>query len=220
MNGLIIGGIVVFLGGIIVAAIFFSKKAIVKRALKKAPLMQISQFMGGEAGRITGKVAFVGHVLNAPLSNRRCSYYNVVVEEYRSSGKSGHWHTIINEEVAGDIVLAQGNQYALIDKTAIKSYLLPDANFKSGTFNNATPELEAFLAQRGYKSTGLIGLNKTLKYSEGVLEENETFTVSGIGNWMTSKPAGVKIPASRFLLVTPGEKGVVYLTDDPKIAEA
>lgn len=220
MDGLIIAGIAILVGGGLFALFWFSKKAVIKRALKKAPLMQISQFVGGESGRVTGRVAFLGQVIEAPLSKRKCSYYNVTIEEYRSNGKSGSWHVVLNEEKVGDIVLAQGSQYALIDKTAIKSYLIPDANFKSGTFNNATPELEAFLQSRGMKSTGLIGLNKTLRYVEGVLEENETFTVSGVGNWSTVKQAGVNIPSSRYLFITPGEKGVVYLTDDPKIAEA
>lgn len=220
MNALIISGVVVFFGGIIFLAVYFSKSAIIKRALKKAPLMQISQFMGGETGRVTGKVALIGEVLEAPLSKRRCSYYNVTVEEYRSNGKSGSWRVVLNEERAGDIVVAQGNQYALIDKSALKSYLIPDSKFNSAMFKNATPELEAFLQSRGLKSTGLIGLNKTLRYNEGILEEHELVTVSGIGNWSNSKPAGVQIPSSRYLYITPGEKAVVYLTDDPKIAEA
>ena len=52
----------------------------------------------GEGGvvRIIGRVAG-GEVLVAPLSGRRCVYYEAVIDEYRSSGKSGRWVERVRE---------------------------------------------------------------------------------------------------------------------------
>lgn len=210
---------IILIAGLAVAAWLFSKKAKVKRLLKKTPSMRIGEFLGGEAGRITGRVIFAGETLVAPLTGRKCSYYQVEVQEYRSSGKSGHWYTIINEERAGDIILNDGTNYCMIGKGTLKSYLNMDANYNSGTFKNATPELEAFLVSRGYKSTGLLGLNKSIRYKEGILEENEVFTAAGIGAWTTGRPSNVNLPGSRYLLLGPMPDGCIYLTDDQKMTE-
>lgn len=209
---------------VIIAAVFilgwyFSKKAKVKRLLKKTPNMRIGEFLGGETGRVTGQVKFAGETIVAPLTGRKCAYYHVEVQEYRSSGKSGHWYTIINEERAGDIIMHDGTNYCMIGKGTLKSYLHMDANYNSGTFKNATPELEAFLVSRGYKSTGLLGLNKSIRYKEGILEENEVFTAAGTGTWTTGRPSNVNLPGSRYLLLGPMPDGCIYLTVDQKMTE-
>jgi hypothetical protein len=196
---------------------YFSKKAKVKRLLKKTPAMRIGEFIGGEQGRVTGQIRFAGETLVSPLSGRKCAYYHVEVQEYRSGGKSGQWYTIINEERAGDIIMHDGTNYCMIGKGQLKCYLNMDANFNSGTFKNATPELESFLVSRGYKSTGLLGLNKSIRYNEGILEENEIFTAAGTGTWATGRPSNVNLPGSRYLVLGPMPDGFIYLTDDQKM---
>lgn len=204
---------------IIFVSSYFSRKAVVKRALRKAQEKRIGEFANGDSGKVVGEVVFAGETLAAPLSGRRCVYYHVIVEEYRSSGKSGHWHEIINEEQKGDIVLSDGTHYALVEFTVAKSYIVPDANYRSGFLNDATPELEAFLSQRGYSSTGLLGMNRSLRYKEGVLEHKETFAVAGKGQWSETKKHNLNIPAQRILVITPGEDGKLYLSDDPDTTE-
>jgi hypothetical protein len=208
---------IIILLGVFVVGWFFSKKAKVKRMLKKTPAMRIGEFLGGEAGRVTGQVRFAGETLTSPLSGRKCAFYHVEVQEYRSSGKSGHWYTIVNEEKAGDIIMHDGTNYCMIGKGQLKSYLHMDANYNSGTFKDATPELESYLISRGYKSTGLLGFNKSIRYKEGILEENEVFTAAGTGTWTTGRPANVNLPGSRYLLLGPMPDGFIYLTDDQKM---
>jgi len=204
-----------FFAGLIFVGIYFSRKSVVRRALKKAGEKRIGEFMDGDTGKIVGRVVFAGRTLTAPLSMRSCVYYHIVVEEYRSSGKSGSWHTIIEDEQKGDIVISDGSHYAVIDPQQIKSFLVPDVNYSSGTFNDATPHLEQFLSHYGRKSTGLFGLNKSLRYREGILEKDETFAVSGQGQWIAPQSRGLNISARRVLMITPGQEGHVYLSDDP-----
>lgn len=206
--------VLVFLA--IVAFIFyFSRESRVKRALRKARGKRIGDFVDGDSGKISGKVVFAGKTLRAPLSGRRCAYYHVVVEAQSSGGKGGFWHELVNEQQKGDVVLSDGSQYALVEFTEAECHLVPDANYSSGFLEDATPHLERFLSRHGHSSTNLLGLNRTLRYKEGILEENESFVVAGKGRWSETKAHDLKIPSPRILVMTSGEDGWIYISDDP-----
>lgn len=198
-----------------VYAYYNSRKTAVKRALKKLPERRMGQFANGEAARTSGKVECLGECFYAPLTGRKCAYYQVVVQQHQSSGKHGRWVDIINEERVGDIILRDGSDYLRVDKSRLKLFSAQDADFSSGTWNDATPELEAFLAARGMKSTGLLGFNKSLRYKEAVLEEGEWVTAGGKGTWSSVPVEGVNLPTGRYLLLTALENDFVYLTDLP-----
>ena len=80
-----------------------------------------------------------------------------------------------------DFVLDDGTGPAIVEVEDAQISVVMDARFRSGAFNDATPQLESFLAKHGWKSTGLFGFNKSLRYAEGVLEEGESVTVFGRG---------------------------------------
>jgi hypothetical protein len=195
---------------------FFSNAAIIKRKLKKATGVKISMFMEGEVAKVVGQLKYINPPLIAPLSKRKCSYYHIIVEQRVSTGKSSYWDTIIEEEKAQDVVIKDGNSYAFIETTLIKSHLIPDQHYSSGTFNDTTPELETFLARHDLKSVNFLGMNKTLRYSEGVLEEGEVVAVLGKGNWKRKAEVKLDIPTEKILVISKkdDEEGV-YLSDDP-----
>ena len=215
----------VFLLGLVVVVViwmvssYFSRKAVVKRNLRLADGKRIGSFINGEHGKITGKVSAVGKTLKAPLSKRDCVYYHVIVQEYRSGGKSGHWYTIIDDVGAGDIVMTDGRHYAVVEVTRAKAYIVTDQNYSSGMFNDATPELEEFLAKHGYDSTTFLGFNRKLRYLEGVLEHDEKFAVCGIGYWRASVPLQIEVPLQRVLVIQADERESVYFSDDPEVVK-
>ncbi len=204
---------------IVAGGYFFSKKMTIKRGLRKAAGRTIAEFMDGEEGRVTGNVLLAGKTLTAPLSMRTCAYYHIEVQEYQSSGKSGHWHTVIEEEETGHIILDDGTGYALIDTSQMKAYLVEDVKYESGTFNDATPELESFLQSRQKKSTGFLGWNKSMRYREGILEANEVFTVSGVATWSTPREHGLSLNTNKLLVISATDKKPVLLTDDPSVTK-
>jgi len=197
---------------------FFSKRAIVRRGLRKVKQKRIGEFNDGDSGRVTGRVIFAGETLVAPLSKRKCVYYHVVVEQYRSGKGGGAWHTILEEKKEGDVVVRDGTHYAIIDTRHMQSYLIDDANYESGSFNGATSFLGQFLSERGIAGTNWLGFDKKLRYKEGVLAEGELFTVSGEGYWNETKDHNLDLPAPQVLVITTGKKEHdVYLSDDPEI---
>lgn len=209
--------VIVVVVAVIVLAFVFSKKAVMRRALKKAPYRRIHEVQTGEKARVVGRVVYAGQVIQAPLSGRHCVAYHIEVQELQNRGKHSSWVTVINEEHRGDIVIHDGMGNALIDSKHVQTLMVQDANFSSGTFNDATPHLEEFLRLRGRKSTGLLGLNKGLRYREGILEQNEVVAAVGVGTWGSAGAKNLNLPNDRLLLLTPDEKGKLYITDDPSL---
>jgi hypothetical protein len=208
--GLVVVAIVVFISN------YYSKKAIVKRKLKKAPGKKISDITSGETAKVTGNIQITGEPLIAPLSGRKCALYYILIEEKVHSGKSSHWDTLIEEEVTGSYVIRDGRNYAYINSKDIKSYIVQDRNFSSGFMEDATEVLEKYLSHHGKKSEGFLGFNKTIRYKEGVLEEGEMIAVIGKGTWRNPEQLNLNFSAGRILEITGSKEEPVYLSDDPE----
>jgi hypothetical protein len=207
------------IGAIILFSWYFGKAETVKRKIRSVQEKPIHEFTDGELGKIVGQVHIPkGPLLRAPLSGRKCSYYYVKVEEYRRSGKSSSWCDLIEEEVGDDVILKNGKHFAIVKTKIIQAHVVQDEEWSSGFMDDATPELERFLKKHSEKSEGLFGFNRTLRYLEGVLEENELVAVVGKVEWKHSSQLNHKLPAEKILLVSPHEKEPVYLTDDPEVA--
>jgi len=209
-------GIGLLIVAIILTSLYFSKKAVIKRKLKKAIGKKISDFASGDIAKVVGKVEYVGEPLIAPLSGRRCAYYYVLVEEQISTGKSSHWENIIEEEVAGTFVIRDGRHCAHINSKNVKSVLVEDRQYKSGFRNDASSELERYLNNHEKKSQGTFGWNKTIRYKEGVLEEGELIAAMGRGEWKNADQEQLPDTYDRVLAITSTEKEPVYLSDDPE----
>ena len=200
--------IVVGLGGIAFAVWFFSKDQRIKRALKKAPRLTVSNYHGGTEAKLVGRVRLLNE-LASPLTGRPCAHYQVKVDEHRSSGKSSHWHNIIKEERSVTFELDDGTGRAIVEAENGQIVVVKDAHFRSGTFNDATPLLENVLSRHGCRSTGLFGLNKGLRYNEGVIEQGEVVAVFGRGVW--KKDAS----GTRRLFMIQPQEGHLLVSDDP-----
>ncbi len=216
MQTWIIAGILLVIGGIAFISSHFSRKYVVKHKLKKATGKRISDFVDGDVAKVVGKVEYAGEPLTAPLSGRKCAYYYVLIEQLISTGKSSHWKKIIEEEKAGTFVIKDGVRFAHINCDHVKSYIVQDRIYKSGFMNDATEVLERFLSKHGYKSENLLGMNKKLRYKEGVLEKGELIAVIGKGTWRYSSQVGLPDYYERVLDVGSTENEPVYLSDDPE----
>ncbi|MGZ4035717.1 MAG: hypothetical protein ACXVP4_12695, partial [Bacteroidia bacterium] len=205
--------------GIIIYNIFFSKAAIIKRKLRKTVGKKISDFQTGEVAKTVGAIKYVGDTLNAPLSARKCAYYHVLVEERVSSGKSSYWKTIIEEETAAHVVITEGRDYALIETQMVKTYLIDDKQYSSGFLNDATDTLKLYLDRHGYDAVNWLGMNNSIRYKEGILEEGELVAVAGKGTWKKKEEVKLDIPVERILVIGPDNLEPVYFSDDTDVAK-
>lgn len=200
---------------VFISVIFFSKKAIIKRKLKKSDLRKIRDFKDGELARIVGTVEFVDAPLLSPLSNRECSYYYVHIEQKVGSGKNSKWKTIIEEEISNKFLIREGDNYAFLNDKRVKSYIVQDKSYSTGFFTDATENLENYLASKGYESEGSFGFNKTLRYKEGILEQGEKIAVFGKGEWKDAASLNLPETYGKILEITSSSEDAIYLSDDP-----
>jgi len=202
--------------GIIVLVSVFSKKATVKRKLNKTPSKKISEFKNNDIAKVVGRVDCISTPLLAPLSNRKCAYYYIKVEKRVNSGKNTSWQKIIEEEIYDNFIIRDGTGTAIINTNNIKSYLVVDAKYRSGFFDDATSRLEEYLNKHGHESVGFLGFNKTIRYKEAVLELGEQVAVVGLGKWTETSEF---LPKERVLQITSNNEMPVYLSDDTSTLE-
>lgn len=209
--------IVVVVLAVIGALVFFSRDARIKRAIRKAKQVYVSDVVEGTAAKVVGTLSYTGQILTAPLSGRQCAFYEVVVEEYRSSGKSGSWREIIKETRFADFFLQDSSGRAMIRMNAAQVVVVKDSHSKSGTFDNATGIEEAFLRKHGRKSEGWV-FNKKIRYKEGVLERGEHVAVYGHGTWEADPdPSSVAADyrgTARRLVMRTVQDAPLYVSDD------
>lgn len=220
--------IFIALGIIIIVALykyFNSKKQIVNRAISTREVTPMKDVKSGDYVRIQGEIVASGEVIRAPLTGRKCVYYSVKVVKRMneigagitlSNGRPGSlWSTIVEDEMMADVIIKDGDYYAILDCDQPKAYLVPDRNFESGFMNEAPKVLERYLNKYGHSSTNLIGNNVSTKYEEGVLETGEKVVIKGHAYWVDAKQLKAKFPVEKVLVIRETEEKPIYISDDP-----
>lgn len=208
---------VIGIATLIFVGLYFSSKNRILRELKKRPRKAIQNVRENEYVKIIGKAKHAGEPLIAPLSKRKCVYYDIKVKEQQ--GK--HWRTIIDDVAYEDFFIQTGTESAIVNLKVQTSetqrvYLVEDHSKNSGTFKDAPKELEAYLHLHGHKSEGFFGLNKGLRYSESIIEVDEEIAVLGIGKWKTINTPMDSYSDRRILTLTGSTAQKLLVTDEPK----
>jgi hypothetical protein len=196
-----------------------SEEQVVKRRLRSLPRTQIRQISEGSIVKVVGRVNFCNQPLIAPFSGRPCTYYKVIVDEYvrdydRDNENSGHWKTVIEEVQEQDFILKDETGQCVVRMVNAKCAVNKDANFQSGTFRDASPVLENFLASYNKSATSFFGLNKSMRYKEGIFEANEKVAVIGVAHYETD-PTGY-----RWLMIYGHPDQALMVSDDKKLTAA
>lgn len=199
----------------ITLAIVFAERARLLRWMRKQPRRAIGDAVDGEVVRLVGRVALTGAPLVAPLTGRPCAAWQVVVEEYRSNGKSGSWRKVGHAHDGTEFVLDDGTGRAVIEPRAARVEMVFDQTTKSGTFDDPTAIEEALLARLGLRGRGWL-FNKSLRYQEGALEPGETIAVVGCVHREPDPHGGgggYRTAPMRTRIGGAGERGLV-ITDE------
>lgn len=216
---IIIPLIILVIGVIVFFNYFFSAKQVVLRTLSKIQHKSIGSLKTNEFIKISGKALHVKEPLIAPLSRRKCVFYSIKIQKRVSNGKSSHWKTIIKDEKTQDFFIDNNGDFIIVrpvqsPKNYI-SYLVKDKKTSSGTFNDATHEFEALLSQYNIDSVNFFGFNKSLRYTEGIIEIGEKVTVAGIVKWKTLSEPIPDYPYSKIPEFVSEGKHKIIITDLP-----
>lgn len=201
-------------------ASYFSNKKIMLREFKKSRKKGINRIQENEYAKIIGKAKHVHEPLEAPLSGRQCVYYHVVVEVKGDK----NWRRIINDEKHQDFFIESNSEMAIVKmsdtlNTTKRFHLVKDYKEKSGFRNDAPEKLEAYLKHHNKNSTGVLGINKTIRYTEGVIELNEPIAVKGVAKWRSLNAPIEGYSYSKILTLTGTKKEKLLVTDEPKALE-
>jgi len=200
---------------------YVSDAARIRRALRNTGKSEVESAPEGQVIKLIGTLSCAGEPLRAPLSERPCSAYEVLV---RTEGKSAH--RVVRDAAHADFWLNDGTGTALVRMKDAKVSIHQDTHRRSGTFNKATPELEAFLRKHGKTSIDTAfgaSFNRPLRYEEGVLAAGETVAVVGYATREADVSPGAAPGDSRFgrakrlVLQSNGDAMPLYVSDKPDV---
>tara|TARA_R110002050_G_scaffold57866_7_gene130249 strand:- start:37328 stop:38029 length:702 start_codon:yes stop_codon:yes gene_type:complete len=215
--------IAIVIATIIFLVIYFSKKNIILRQLSKFKSKRITQFRTNELTKVSGKVLQVEQPFVAPFSRRKCVAYIFEVKQKVSTGKSSHWKTLVKKEDIQDFFIEKEGELVMmkpsLERSNYYSYMVEDKSISSGTFNDPTPEFKKVLDNYGIESETWLGFNKTLKYSERIIEIGETITVGGIAKWKVLNEPIEGYHYSKIAALESNDTQKLIITDLPKAIE-
>ncbi|MCF7567376.1 E3 ubiquitin ligase family protein [Sabulilitoribacter arenilitoris] len=144
-------------------------------------------FKTDELTKVTGKVLHVHEPFVMPYSKRKCVAYLFKIERKVRTGKHSRWKTLIEKEDIQDFFIEKNGEVVIVKpRKSPKNYygyLVEDTSISSGTFNDPTPEFKKVLDDFGIESENWFGFNKTLRYTERIIEVGEVITVGGVAKW-------------------------------------
>ena len=94
-------------------------------------------------------------------------------------------------------------------------FIVEDKRINSGTFNSPSTKFKEVLDNFGVESESWLGFNKTLKYTERILEIGETITVGGIAKWKVLNEPIEGYSYSKIAALESGAKQKLVITDHP-----
>jgi hypothetical protein len=130
-----------------------------------------------------GQVEVLGraaqNTTTSPISRSPCAFWQVQVQENRSTGRSSHWVTIYQAASPGPFEISDGTGAVQISSAGADLILRDEINKSSGLFRPMEPDIQAALEELGIKLTGILGFQKTLRVHERIIQQGEEIYVLG-----------------------------------------
>jgi len=189
--------------------LFFNKRAVVKGKIASTPEKKMSEVKDGEVVSIKGNVVLIGKTLTAPLTKRKCAYYCIKVRRTHRDSTFFSNYKRFDEEKGADLVLFDGENYALIDTKLVVSHLYQDNIPMSGS-----QEIRKYLEKHGKPKDVLSDFLMDVNVTEGVLEEGEKVAVAGKAIWCKPQKFKLNIKADKILYIQGLNEYGVYVTED------
>jgi len=137
---------------------------------------------------IKGKIVALEEQLISPFSEKPCVYYQFLVEQQKSSGKSSHYVSIINDKKFQKFGVDDGTGIAIINLENADIQIKTDKKDSSGFFNKADENEVRALNKYSQSSKGFL-FEKTLRYTEKFLEVgDEVYVLGEVEGREQSKP--------------------------------
>lgn len=174
-----------------------------------------------ELSKVSGKALHVKDPLIAPYTNRKCVFYQIIIEQRVSTGKSSHWKTLVKEERFQDFFIDTKGDFVIVKPEDHPQnyicHLVKDKKQSSGSFNDPTPRLRRILESHQINPETIFGFNKKIRYQEGIIEIGEQITVAGIAKWKSLSEPMPEYPYSKIATLESDGKQKIIITDLPEV---
>ncbi len=164
-----------------------------RRELKRYRLWRLSEIPDGRYGRIVGRAHPIGEALIAPMTGRRCVYYDIKVEAKGIAPTPTKMTVIAAESRAAPFLLVDATGRAIIDPAGAD--MLVSFNARSDFGNQiyeVTPAHIELFARHGRTVTGGV-YGTELRFREAVILVEDMITVLGVA---TREPDPDPVPSS------------------------
>ncbi|MBI2138977.1 hypothetical protein HYU13_05275 [Candidatus Woesearchaeota archaeon] len=167
-----------FFGGIGIFFYGFSKLR-QKRTIENLPTSKIRSIAMGLV-EVSGEVAPLKvNMLKSPLTQNDCVHYSFAVEEYRRSGKSSHWATLLSDTQSYPFSLKDDTGEVLVDPKDAEIDIPNDFTFESGLGKPPPASIKQFLTARSLSFESFLGFNKRMRFTESFIAPKDKLFVIG-----------------------------------------
>lgn len=149
-----------------------------KRLIENMPTSKVRSLAMGLV-EVYGCAVQQEKILISPLLNKKCFYYDYKVQEQRGSGKNTRW---VNLRQGTDMVpfyLKDDTGKVLVDPKGAKLDIKPDFEFNSSLGRDPPAVVKDFLKRNNLSFEGFLGINKTMRYIETLVEPNDKLYILG-----------------------------------------
>jgi hypothetical protein len=207
----ILGGAIV--GLILGLVLFFSGFSTLKfkRLIENTPTSKIRSLAMGLV-EVYGEALPINKPLKSPLSQTDCVYYFVNIEEYRSQGKHSSWVSVYVTQSKERFYIKDDTGKVVVDPEFAVMDLPADNVSQSSFGKDPSKQITGFLTKNNISYEGLLGANKTMRYTETFIAPKDKLYVMGTATTNTDVSATSK--NSDNIIITKGDKkNIFYISD-------
>jgi len=146
--------------------------------LRRQPTLPIGAVPHRGQVEVVGRAS--GNVVLSPISDTPCVLWQAEVQEYRGSGKSGHWVTILKRTSSQPIEIADGTGCVWAVPSGAELVLGDDLRAGYGLFGTMTPQIEAAVERMGVPLRGMLGFKRRLRVRERRIVPGEQIFALGL----------------------------------------
>jgi hypothetical protein len=196
-------GICVFIFGL-----YLFKK---KRLIEDIPTSKIRSIAMGLV-EIYGKIVPADKILTSPFTQKNCVYYRYLIERLENSEKSSKWVKIKEGEDRTLFYLQDETGKVLVDPKGAEIDIPPSFEFTSGIGKDPPQQIKNFLQANKISFEGFLGINKTMRFREYILEPNNNLYIMGTAGDNPFMEEGWAQTGIEDVMIQKGEN-IYYISD-------
>ncbi|HEY7158237.1 MAG TPA: GIDE domain-containing protein [Gemmataceae bacterium] len=153
--------------------------------LAETPFSKVERLGRGprQLCKVRGRVFAQEELIRSPLSRRDCVYYRFTVQEQRTHhskhGAHTTWVNVVDDKQSIAVHLEDDTGAVSVPLDEAEVVLKSAQSQKSGMFNDPPERLRRLLSERYGRSTKGLLFNKSMRYTESVLEDGANVIVVG-----------------------------------------